>query len=243
LYCECELELRILLVSFAVVILDQVSKIFVKGFSLPVFNIHFEGMRTGERIPIIGDFFRLTFIENPGMAFGYDPGTEVKLWISLFSFFASVGLFIYLYLIRNQSLSLRFAIAFILGGAVGNLIDRMFYGIIYDYAPLFYGKVVDFLDFDFFNVSFFGRSYDRWPIFNFADAAVSIGVLILILFYKRHNKETETQTVEAGLQVESAGQQVVNQITDNPLGESNISVNNGKENSNGETDKGKKIPD
>src|SRR3972149_12074529 len=166
-------------------------------------------MRTGERIPIIGDFFRLTFIENPGRAFGYDRGTEVKLWISLFSFFASVGLFIYLYLIRNQSLSLRFAIAFILGGAVGNLIDRMFYGIIYDYAPLFYGKVVDFLDFDFFNVVLFGKSYDRFAIFNIADSSVTIGILILILFYKRHNKETETQTIEAGLQVESSlGQQV-----------------------------------
>jgi signal peptidase II len=219
--------LRILFVSLSVVVLDQLSKIFVKGFSIPFLNIHFMGMTQGQRIPIIGDFFRLTFIENPGMAFGYDPGSQVKLWVSLFSLLASAGLFVYLYYIRNQNLSLRLSIAFILGGAVGNLIDRLLYGVFYGYAPLFYGKVVDFLDFDFFNVTFFGRSYDRWPIFNLADAAVSIGVLILILFYKRHNKETEeTQTLEANLQVEgNTGQQII------------------KEDLNGETDKGKEIPD
>ncbi|MCK7516433.1 MAG: signal peptidase II [Ignavibacteriales bacterium] len=88
----------------------------------------------------------------------------------------------YLYIIRDKSLSLKIAIALILGGAVGNLIDRTFYGLFYDYAPLFYGKVVDFFDFDFFNFTLFGRSYDRWPIFNIADAAVTIGVLILVIF-------------------------------------------------------------
>jgi signal peptidase II len=219
--------LRIVFVSIIVVVLDQLSKIFVKGFSIPFLDIHFVGMMQGQRIPIIGDFFRLTFIENPGMAFGYDPGNQVKLWVSLFSLLASAGLFVYLYYIRNQNQSLRLSIAFILGGAVGNLIDRMFYGVFYGYAPLFYGKVVDFLDFDFFNVTFFGRSYDRWPIFNIADAAVSIGVIILIVFYKRHNKETEeTQTLETNLQVEGdTGQQVI------------------KEELNGEADKGKEIPD
>ena len=73
----------------------------------------------------------------------------------------------------------------ILGGAIGNLIDRMFYGIIYNYAPMFYGKVVDFFDFDFFNFSILGRDYDRWPIFNIADASVTVGVFILVFFYRR----------------------------------------------------------
>jgi signal peptidase II len=226
-YCGCEKDLRIVFVSIIIVVLDQLSKIFIKGFSIPFLNVNFAGMTQGQRIPIIGDFFRLTFIENPGMAFGYDPGSQAKLWISLFSLVASAGLFIYLYYIRNQNLSLRLSIAFILGGAVGNLIDRMFYGVFYGYAPLFYGKVVDFLDFDFFNISLLGRSYDRWPIFNFADAAVSIGVLILILFYKRHNKEKEEeQTLETNLQVEgNTGQQII------------------KEDLNGETDNRKEIPD
>lgn len=148
-------------------------------------------MYYGESISVIGDFFRITFIENPGMAFGFNPGSDFKLWISVFSLIASIGLIVYLYVVRNKSLSLRIALALILGGAVGNLIDRTFYGIIYKYAPAFYGKVVDFFDFDFFNFAIFGRSYDRWPIFNIADASVTIGVLILILFYRQHQKKDE----------------------------------------------------
>lgn|GEM_PF-130179 len=181
--------MRVLFVSLAIVIVDQFSKLMVKGFSIPFINLHYAGMYEGERIPIIGNFFRLTFIENPGMAFGYDPGIDMKLWISIFSLLASIGLLIYLYLIRKKSLALRLSIAFILGGAVGNLIDRMFYGVFYHYAPLFYGKVVDFLDFDFINFTLFGRSFDRWPIFNFADSAVTIGVLILLFFYKQNKNE------------------------------------------------------
>ena len=145
-------------------------------------NLELEGMYFGESISVLGEFFKITFIENPGMAFGFNPGSDFKLWVSLFSLVASIGLLVYLYLAREKSLSLRIAIAMILGGAIGNLIDRMFYGIIYDYAPMFYGKVVDFFDFDFFNFSILGRDYDRWPIFNIADASVTIGVLILIIF-------------------------------------------------------------
>ena len=83
------------------------------------------------------------------MAFGLDLSSEMKLAVSIFSILASIGLVIYLYSVKDQSFSLRFGLALILGGAVGNLIDRLFYGLFYDYAPMFYGKVVDFLDFDF----------------------------------------------------------------------------------------------
>ena len=119
------------------------------------------------------------------MAFGYDPGSSFKLIISIFSLVASIGLIFYLYVIRDKSWSLRIAIALILGGAVGNLIDRTFYGLIYDYSPVFYGKVVDFFDVDFFDFTLFGRSYDRWPVFNIADAAVTIGVLVLIVVLQK----------------------------------------------------------
>jgi len=188
--------LRVLYISLFVVLIDQVSKLLTKGFSIPFLDINYKGMYHGQRIPIIGEFFRITFIENPGMAFGFDPGMDFKFWISVFSLVASAGLIIYLYAVRLQNLSLRIALAFILGGAVGNLIDRMFYGIFYGYAPLFYGKVVDFLDFDFFNITILGRSYDRWPIFNLADSAVTIGVLILIIFYKKHDKEEIEKKIE-----------------------------------------------
>lgn len=177
--------------SAIVVLIDQISKLLVKGFSIPFIHFSFDGMYLGQIIPIWGDFFRITFVENPGMAFGYDPGNNFKLIISIFSLIASIGLIYYLYVIRNKSFSLRLAIALILGGAVGNLIDRTFYGIIYNYAPIFYGKVVDFFDFNFFDFTLFGRSYDRWPVFNIADASVTIGVLILLIFYKKHQESED----------------------------------------------------
>ena len=185
--------MRILFISAAVVLLDQFSKLIVKGFSIPFLKIFYKGMYEGDSFRVIGNFFRITYIENPGMAFGLDPGFNMKLWLSVFSLAASIGLLVYLYYIKDKSFSLRLSIALILGGAVGNLIDRMFYGILYNYAPLFYGKVVDFLDFDFFKFTLFGKTFDRWPIFNFADAAVTIGVLTLIIFYRDDQKESQSQ--------------------------------------------------
>jgi len=184
---------RVLYLTLAVIFTDQISKFYIKGISIPFLNFKLEGMYIGESIQVIGDFFKITFTENPGMAFGFDPGSDFKLFISIFSLIASIALFVYLFSVRKKSLSLRIAIALILGGALGNVIDRMFYGLVYDYAPMFFGKVVDFFDFDFFNFSIFGRSYDRWPIFNIADAAVSIGVLILLFFYKHHEAEDKKQ--------------------------------------------------
>lgn len=233
--------MRILIVSFVVILLDQVSKILVKGFTIPAFNFHYDGMYLGQRIPVIGDFFRLTFIENPGMAFGFDPGSEVKLWISLFSLLASFGLLIYFYLIRNQKLSLRLAIAFILGGAVGNLIDRLLYGVVYGYAPLFYGKVVDFFDFDFLDVTILGRHYERWPIFNVADAAVSIGVLILILFYKKSKEEPDEKQLDSGIPEVDASVQDTNESYGNGSNDEKIITR--EDHPDGENYKGKEIPD
>jgi len=217
---------RVLYVSLLVVIVDQVSKLSVKGFSIPFLNINYKGMFEGERIRVIGNFFRITFVENPGMAFGIDPGIDWKLWISIFSLIASIALIIYIYISRKQSLLFRISLALILGGAIGNLIDRLFYGIFYHYAPLFYGRVVDFFDFDFFNISILGKSYDRWPVFNIADSAVTIGVLMLIFFYRKVSKE-ESQEAAAELQNLS----------------SNISEkNNSNENlDNDSPDKGKEI--
>lgn len=234
--------MKVLYFSFFVVLADQITKLLVKGFSVPFLNFNYDGMYIGQVIPVIGDFFRLTFIENPGMAFGYDPGSGLKLWVTLFSLAASIGLVVYIYLIRNKSLSLRISIAFILGGAVGNLIDRMFYGVIFDYAPLFYGKVVDFLDIDFFDFTLFGKSYDRWPIFNIADAAVSIGVLILILFYKKHQDEENAVEMNKDVSPDASEPQTaetseLRAINDVP------NENNPDGLTDDETDKRKKIQD
>jgi len=191
--------LKALYLSLTIVIVDQITKLLLKG--VPFLNIN--GFRGSK--PILGDFLRMTYVENPGMAFGYDPGGYFKLAISLFSLFASIGLIYYLYTVRKSNLSLRISLAFILGGAVGNLIDRTFYGIFYGYQSLFYGFVVDFIDVDFFKISFLGHNYDRFPVFNIADAAVTIGVLLLLIFYKKNQEmpEEELQTEEGSLNSEN----------------------------------------
>jgi signal peptidase II len=160
-------------------------------------------MFPGQKIEVLGSFFQITFVENPGMAFGVSLSTDIKLWVSLFSVAAVIGLILYLYKMRNKSFTLRLSLALILAGALGNLIDRMFYGVFYNYASLFYGQVVDFLDFDFWHFSLFGRSFDRWPVFNVADMAVSIGVFLLLVFYKKHNEETQNVNREAAVEPEN----------------------------------------
>ena len=138
--------------TLCVVILDQVTKLLVKGFTLPIFDYYHQGMQLGQSIPVIGDFLRLTFVENPGMAFGIEIGG--RLFLTLFSLAASIGIFYYIYRLRKEPWIVRFTLALILGGAIGNLIDRIFYGVVFGEAPLFYGKVVDFIDMDFFQIDF-----------------------------------------------------------------------------------------
>ena len=198
--------MRVLYATLFIVIADQLSKIWIKGFHIPFLNIKHDGMYIGQKIPVIGDFFRITFIENPGLAFGIDINSNIKLWISIFSLIASVGLVIYLYVVRKENIGFRIALALILGGAIGNFIDRAFYGIIYDYAPLFYGKVVDFLDFDFFNLTLFGRSYDRFAIFNIADSSVTIGIFLLLFLYRDHGRKELPQKDEVAIPAEDLSQ-------------------------------------
>jgi len=176
--------LKVLYVTLAVFLTDQISKLAVKGFSIPLLNIKWEGMDYGQSINVIGDFLRITFVENPGMAFGLDVGVIQKLLLSIFTFIAAGGIYYYLYRSREKDLALRLGLALVLAGALGNLIDRAFYGVLYDYAPLMYGKVVDFIQVEFWDFSLFGKTYDTWPIFNIADSAVTVGVAIIILFHR-----------------------------------------------------------
>ncbi len=175
--------MKVLWLSCAIVVVDQISKLRVKGISIPLLGIDWEGMRYGFSEPVLGNFFRLTYIENPGMAFGIDIGG--KLFFSLFSILLSGGIVYYLYRARNENLGFRISLGLILGGAIGNLIDRTFYGVIFNEAPLFYGKVVDFFDVDFFDVNIFGYSLSRWPVFNVADAAVTVGIILLLVTQRR----------------------------------------------------------
>jgi signal peptidase II len=98
----------------------------------------------------------------------------MKIFFSLFSIIAAVAIFIYLKRNNDKLAGLdRIALVLIMGGAAGNLIDRCFYGVLYGEQDLFYGYVVDFID--------FGYKRNWWPIFNIADSAVSVGVTILAI--------------------------------------------------------------
>ncbi|MFQ6112768.1 MAG: signal peptidase II [bacterium] len=154
--------------SIIVIVFDQVTKLLVKYF-----------FERGQPHQIIGDFVRLTYIENPGMAFGIQIGGQ--LFFTIFAAVASVIIFIYIVRARNEKFLSRFALALILGGALGNLIDRFLYG-----------KVIDFID--------IGINNTRWPIFNLADSSVTIGMIILVamvLFDKSDKKEEENKEVAA----------------------------------------------
>ena len=201
--------LRILLVTIGIVIADQITKLLVKGFAIPALGIVHDGYPIGTSFSIIGDFVRLTYIENPGMAFGIDFGG--KMFLTLFSIAASIGIFLYLLRIRDGSFIVRLSLAMILGGALGNLIDRVFYGVLYGQAPLFYGKVVDFIDVDFFNIDVLGYSITRWPVFNIADASVSLGVVLLLFFHRRFASTGDAVTSVKSLDAEA------NSLVDKPV--------------------------
>ncbi len=174
--------MKVLYVTLGIVLADQITKILVKGFSIPFLGIVWEGMYYGQTIPLLGDIVRITYIENPGMAFGLNFGG--KTFFALFSIIACIGIFWYLYTIRHERFRVRLPLALILGGAFGNLIDRVFYGVLYGEAPLFRGAVVDFIDVIFFNIDIFGYQMTRWPVFNIADSAVTIGVILLLIFHR-----------------------------------------------------------
>ena len=212
--------MRVLFASLFIVIFDQLTKFLVKGGTIPLVNINVKGMTYGQSINVFGDFFKLTFVENPGIAFGIDVNEMSKLFLSVFSLLASLGILYYMWRSKDQRLIVRIGFACILGGAIGNFIDRAFYGLFYDYAPLFYGKVVDFLNFDFFDFTIFGRTYDRFPIFNIADSAVTVGVCLLLIFYRSH-EEVKTETPVA---TDAGATQIVD--LENPEDEQNSEQEN-----------------
>ncbi len=142
--------MAILFYSLLVIILDQASKLMIKSR----FNLH-------ETYDALGSILRFVYVQNPGIAFGFHFS---HAWFyAAFAAIASLALLIYLYRMRQARFVFRLALALILGGAIGNLIDR-----------LAYGKVVDFIE--------IGFAEWRWPyIFNIADIGVTMGMVILIV--------------------------------------------------------------
>ena len=173
------------------VLLDQCTKLLVKGFD--AFGISHTGMELGDSIPVVGDVLRLTFVENPGMAFGISFGAG-KILLTL----ATIGIALFLgwYLARLGSAPTLASVAIMLvfSGAVGNLIDRTFYGVMYGESPLFYGKVVDFIQVDIPDVTWFGEIYTHWPVFNVADSCVTVGIVLMMFISTQLPSPTELRT-------------------------------------------------
>ena len=167
-----------LIVIFLVLLLDQVSKILVRTT-----------MAIGDHFDVFGNWFQILFIENDGMAFGMELGGNVgKIILILFRVAAAAFLFWLLFKLvkKNVKFGPLFGISLIIAGAIGNLIDGMFYGLIFDYAGFMQGRVVDMLYFPLFTfpewVPFFGGEIFFSPVFNIADSAITIGIFYLIIF-------------------------------------------------------------
>ncbi len=170
------------ILATGLILLDQATKLAVKGFTL--FGFHHDGMFVGESHQVLGETLRFTFVENPGMAFGVSFGWG-KVFLTLFSLVAGVGLAWYLTKIRNSSKWVQFGITLLLAGALGNFIDRAFYGVFYNEGALFYGLVVDFIQVDIPDINWFGQVYTHWPVFNIADSCVSCGMVLLLIMNKK----------------------------------------------------------
>lgn len=205
---------KVSIIIFLILVADQAVKIWIKtNMSL------YESIR-------ISDWFYIYFTENNGMAFGIELFD--KLFLTLFRIAAVVGLFWYLYRICPKK-STRFGycvcVSMIIAGALGNIIDSLFYGLVFNhsfgqlatlfpdgggYGSLFYGKVVDMLYFPLIDtylpkwMPFVGGSHFVFfrPVFNLADSAISVGIIILMLFYRRDLSEVSTAKEKIGISTE-----------------------------------------
>lgn len=172
--------MKVLYYSLITIVIDQITKVLVKGFKISFLGINHKGLEINSSIKLFDEFLQITHVENYGLAFGIEIGRDFKVAITIFTIIAAGMILYYLYLSRFKDFKIRLAVALIFGGAVGNIIDRVFYGVIYGYAPLFHGRVVDFIHIDFFDYTLFGKTYQSLPIFNFADVAVLVGIAMLL---------------------------------------------------------------
>ena len=174
---------RITILVVLLLIIDQVVKILVKT-----------NMTLGQSIPVFGKWFQILFIENNGMAFGLQFGEGWgKLALSLCRLVLIVLIIIYMRKLLKKPDTpdgVLVGLAAILCGAIGNMIDSMFYGLIFDYAPFLYGKVVDMLYFPLIDTTL-PANFPIWggrhiiffrPIFNIADSCITCGAIYLLIF-------------------------------------------------------------
>lgn len=206
-------------VILLVLLIDQASKIWIKT-----------NMYLGQEYYIAGDWFRIHFTENEGMAFGLTIGGDYgKIALSVFRIVAVtfIGYYLFTLIKKKTPHGLIISIALIFSGAMGNILDSIFYGVIFSdsinrvaeifppgggYATWFHGKVVDMLYFPVYQgyppswLPFWQDSYFIFfrPVFNIADAAITIGVFMIIIFQRRYFKEEDKAEAELD-RLEDAG--------------------------------------
>jgi len=181
-----------LLLIFLVLLVDQVSKIYIKmNFAL------------GDHVDVLS-WFQIYFIENNGMAFGME--IIGKLFLTIFRIIAVSALAYYIHFLIKKQVSTGYilTVSLVLAGAAGNIIDSVFYGVLFSdsygqiatflpgsggYASLFHGKVVDMLYFPIIRNGV-GETIFFSPIFNIADSAISVAVVIMLLFYRKELNES-----------------------------------------------------
>jgi len=180
-----------LIIIFILVVTDQVVKIWVKTT-----------MSIGESIPVLGNWFYIYFVENEGIAFGISFGEKIgKLLLSIIRIGVAGFLLYYLFsLIKKKNVEwvVVITLSLIIGGALGNIMDSLFYGIIWHYAPFLYGHVVDMFYFKIFMIPkwfpLWGGEYFFPAIFNVADACTTTGIIAIIIWNKKFftpNKEAD----------------------------------------------------
>ena len=191
--------------TLLVILIDQAIKLAVHTYMQPGFI---------GQINVIGDFFKLHYVTNPGMAFGITLDFSYgKLALTIFRIIAMIGIGFYLYKMAKtgSNKGLLWCIALILGGAIGNVVDSIFYGKFLGNAPegttnpWFHGQVIDMFFFDFWEgmipnwVPIWGGTWYSTPIFNFADASIFVGVVTILLFQKKFFNETKKETLSENI--------------------------------------------
>jgi signal peptidase II len=189
---------KFFLLALFIITIDQLSKWAVHTYMQP---------GSAGEIPVLGQFAKLNYTLNPGMAFGAQlPAPYGKLVLTAFRSLAVVGLVYYIIRLCRQRVAAGYiaCMALILGGAVGNLIDSIFYGVLYNNAPegsptrWFYGQVIDMIYVPLY-VGYFPKSWPLiggsysggFPIFNIADSSIFIGVVLILLNQSRFFNESQ----------------------------------------------------
>lgn len=198
--------IKYFLLALLIILIDQVSKLLVH-----------EHMYLHQEINVLGNWFRLHYLLNPGMAFGIRWNNEFgKLALTVFRIGAMFGIGYYLWrmAVKNAHSGFLWCLALILGGAIGNVVDSTFYGVLLQNhppnspTPWFHGQVIDMLYFPIFDyvwpdwVPFVGGTYFEFfsPVFNIADSSIFIGVVIILIFQRRFFGEKDhagQKTVES----------------------------------------------